>query len=136
VANSDGGKLQGWATYGEIWWWAIGDDRIIGEPGLQLPTRFKKFGVKPPQQGLMLAARLDYLDETVTDYPGTATLPGASQLAGSTRVTALALGANYWYSKRLRLTANYVFNHFGGDNVNVAKLKDEHEFLFRLAIAL
>jgi hypothetical protein len=135
VTNDPGGKEQGWATYGEIWWWAIGDDRIIGEPGLQLPTRFKKFGIKPPQTGLMLVAKLDYLNETVSFYQPTP-LAGTAAVAGSTKVTSFGLGANYWFSKRLRLTANYVFNSFGGDNVNTAKLKNEQEFLFRFAIAL
>jgi hypothetical protein len=132
----DGGKLQGWSTYGEAWYWVMGDDRIVGDPGLQLPTRFKKFGVKPPQPGLMLVARLNYLDETVTNYAGTSALAGSANVAGQTKVTTLELGANYWHSRRFRATFNYVFNHFGGDNVNVMKLRNEHEFLFRLAIAL
>src|SRR4051794_10273675 len=32
-------KLKGNAVYGEAWWWALGDDKIIGAPGLQLPGR-------------------------------------------------------------------------------------------------
>jgi Phosphate-selective porin O and P len=132
----DGGKEDGYATYGELWAWVIGDDRIIGDPGLQLPARFKKFGVKPPQQGVMVVARLEYLSETVTAYPITSTLAGISNVTGTTKVTSFQLGVNYWYSKRFRGTFNYVFNDFGGNNVNVAKLKSENEFLFRLAIAL
>ena len=131
-----GGKLQGWANYAEAWVWAIGDDTIIGEPGLQLPARFRKFGVKPPQTGLMFVARFDYLSEDVTFYEGTAALSNSAALAGTTNVTSFALGVNYWFSKRLRLTTNYVFNHFGGDNVQAAKLQNEQEFLFRLGIAL
>src|SRR5262249_35565548 len=26
-----GVNLQGFSTYGELWWWALGDDRIIGD---------------------------------------------------------------------------------------------------------
>jgi hypothetical protein len=136
VVNNAGGKEQGWATYGYLWWWAIGDDRIIGEPGLQLPARFKKFGIKPPQTGLMFIAKIDYLTETITFYDTPTPLPGQNNLAGSTKVTSVGFGANYWFSKRFRLTANYVFNTFGGDNVNAAKLKNENEFMFRFAIAL
>jgi Phosphate-selective porin O and P len=132
----DGGKQDGYSTYGELWAWVIGDDKIIGDPGLQLPARFKKFGVKPPQPGLMVVARLEHLNERVTAYPVTSTLAGISQVAGTTRVTSFQVGLNYWNSKRFRATFNYVFNTFSGDNVNVARLKNEQEFLFRLAISL
>jgi hypothetical protein len=132
-----GFKLKGYAMYGEVWWWALGDDRIIGEPGMQMPTRYTKFGVKAPQTGLMLAARIDHMNETVSAQDAFASSLGSS-LAGRTKVTAYELGVNYWYSKRFRATFNYVLNHFGGDTASVAGLKDknEHEFLCRLGIAL
>jgi len=136
VPGSDGGKVDGYSTYVEGWIWAIGDDKIVGDPGLQLPGRFKKFGVKPPQPGLMIAARFEHLNETVTMYPMSATLPGVANVAGVTKVTSFQLGANYWHSRRFRGSFNYVLNSFSGDNVNIVKLKTEQEFLFRLAIAL
>ena len=136
VAGSDGGKIDGYSTYGEVWAWVLGDDKIVGDPGLQLPTRFKKFGVKPPQPGLMIAARFERLNETVTMYPMSATVAGASKLSGVTKVTSFQLGANYWHSRRLRGSVNYVLNSFDGDNVTIKTFKTEHEFLFRLAIAL
>src|SRR5205823_5455413 len=39
-----GATLKGYSTYGEAWVWLLGDDKIIGAPGLQLPPRIKKFG--------------------------------------------------------------------------------------------
>jgi phosphate-selective porin len=135
-----GADLRGWSMYGEAWWWLVGDDRIIGEPGMQMPPRFKKFGVTPPRNGLMLTARLDYLNETVTEDSAAAALALASPVTGVTKLTALALGINYWHSKRYRATANYVLNHFDGTTPYVTTLKtksaNEQEFLFRLAIAL
>jgi phosphate-selective porin len=127
-----GGTLEGWGIYGEVWGWVLGDDRIIGAPGLQLPHRYIRFGTKPPTHGLMLAARLEELCEGVeadsTDHP----------LLGNTRLTALTVGANYWYSKRFRATFNYVRNHLSGDTAAVQKLtsRTEQEFLLRLAVAL
>jgi hypothetical protein len=136
----EGLHLKGWSAYGEIWYWAIGDDTIIGEPGLQLPTRLKKFGSKPPQRGLMLAARVDRLDEKLTEDVVVAGLGLKGSGLGETKLTALTLGANYWVSRRFRATFNYVLNHFDGDTSYVTTtLKGnttEQEFLFRLAIAL
>lgn len=130
------GRLRGWSGYGEVWGWLVGDGRLIGTPGLQLPHRFVKFGTKPPAHGLMLAARLERLDEKLIDDAGAPALGNPN--LGTTRVTALTLGINYWHSKRFRATFNHVFNRFGGDTAAVGKLPSrvEHEFLFRLAAAL
>jgi phosphate-selective porin len=133
-------RLKGYSTYGEAWFWAMGDDRIIGEPGMQMPTRLKKFGVKAPQHGLMFAVRVDYLDEDLGVEPSSAALvtAGKSAAVGKTKMTAVAIGANYWISKRFRTTLNYVHNSFDGDTTYLTGLasKTEQEFLFRLAIAL
>jgi hypothetical protein len=131
--------LRGWSTYGEAWWWAAGDDRLLGDrQGLQPFQRWKGFGVKPPQTGLMLAARVERLDESITEGADAAALNLGNPAAGRTTVTSYELGVNGWYSKRFRATANYVANHFGGDTPFVNKLASrwEQELLFRLAIAL
>jgi hypothetical protein len=138
-----GMHLKGYSTYFEAWAWAMGDDTIIGEPGMQMPARLKKFGFKPPAHGLMFAARLELLDEKLTadDAAGALStlmkpIPGMNE----TKVTSLTLGANYWISKRFRTTFNWTLNHFGGDAAFVTgalkTAKDEQEFSFRLAIAL
>ena len=132
-------NLEGWATYGEIWWWVLGDDRIVGDSqGIEPFTRFKKFGVRPPQNGLMLALKVEYLDEDLTEAPDAAALGFNAPMVGNTQVTAFELGINYWHSKRFRATFNYVLNHFGGNTAFVGALASryEQEFLFRLAIAL
>jgi phosphate-selective porin len=130
--------LKGWSTYGEAWYWLMGDDTIIGEAGMQQPSRFKKFGVKPPRDGVMIAARLDYLNETISEGTEAAALMLGSPVTGDTKLTALTLGVNYWHSKRFRATFNYVLNHFDGTTPYVKNLKSdtEQEFLFRLGIAL
>jgi phosphate-selective porin OprO and OprP len=129
--------LKGWSTYVEAWAWVMGDDRIIGEPGMQMPTRYKKFGVKPPQHGLMIAARLEFLNETLSADDSMGALSGlAVGGLGQTKLTSFTLGANYWISKRFRTSFNWNLNDFGGDTSNAKKLKNENEFSFRLAIAL
>jgi hypothetical protein len=132
-------KLEGTSFYAELWGWILGDDRIIGEPGLQLPTRLTKFTDPRPRHGLMVSARLDRLSETVTS--NTAALKDPN--VGRTQIIAPELGVTYWYSKRLRATFNYVVNLLDGDasTIDEAKIKNggspaEHELLFRLGIAL
>jgi phosphate-selective porin len=137
-----GAKLSGYSMYGELSYWAIGDDLIIGDQqGLEPFPRFKKFGVSPPRSGLMLALRLEYLNEEVTEEADAAALSLGLPAVGKTKVTSLQLGVNYWRSKRFRASFNYVLNHFGrGADATplLAALPSayEQEFLFRLAIAL
>jgi hypothetical protein len=132
-------QLKGWAMYGEAWLWVLGDDTILPAPGLELPTRLKKFETTAPQDGVMLAARFERLDETVKTNRALATDP----LSGARKIGALEFGVNYWHSKRYRATFNYVLNFLNGSAGGIddarAKLaghKNEHEFLFRLGIAL
>jgi hypothetical protein len=134
-----GVNLKGYSMYGELFFWALGDDRIIGDvQGLQPYTRFKKLGVKPPQDGLMLAFRIEYLDETISEESDAAAAMLADPVLGQTKVMVYELGVNYWHSKRFRATFNYLLNRFSGDTPQIKKLKspNEQEFLFRLAIAL
>ncbi len=108
-----GANLKGYSMYGEAWYWLIGDDRIIGDQqGLEPFGRFKKFGVKPPQHGLMVAGRLEYLNENLTEEADAAALSLGNKALGRTKVTSFELGVNYWWSKRFRATFNYVYNHF------------------------
>jgi phosphate-selective porin len=84
----------------------------------------------------MVALRYEHLDETISD-PNTQ----GSQAVGKTVIDSGELGVNYWHSKRFRLTANYVVNHFDRGSQATPLLKKlpsswEQEFLFRLAIAL
>ena len=132
-------KLDGWSAYGELWGWLIGDDRIIGEPGLQMPTRLKKFKTATPRHGLMIAARVDNLKQTITSDNAALGDPSI----GTLRVVTPELGINYWYSKRFRATFNYGLNILKGNTETVKRAvtrngekADEHEFMFRLGIAL
>jgi hypothetical protein len=134
-----GVNLNGFSIYGEAWFWALGDDRIIGDQqGIQPYTRWKKFGVKPPQDGVMLAFRFEYLSEETTEEADAAALMLGNPEIGSTKVTVYEFGVNYWHSKRFRATFNYIFNHFAGTAKFITSLpsSDEQEFTFRLAIAL
>ena len=58
-------ELKGYSFYGEAWVWLMGDDRLIGDQqGLQPFLRYKKFGVRPIQNGLMVAARYEHIRDS------------------------------------------------------------------------
>jgi Phosphate-selective porin O and P len=130
-------NLNGWSTYGEVWYWAIGDDHIVGEPGLQLPVRLGTLGLARPLTGLMLAARLDYLDEDLA-ADARVTSPADIISIGKTRLTTLTVGANAWFGRRLRATLNYAWNHLDGTSFYFTGITDSnvHELSFRMALAL
>src|SRR5215471_8923473 len=67
---NDKASMDGWAMYGEAWIWVLGDDTIIGAPGLQLPPRYKKFGVKPPVHGLWVGLRIERLNMNINSVSG------------------------------------------------------------------
>jgi len=132
------GKLTGWSGYAQAWMWLLGDDTILPEPGLELQPRLKKFHTTEPRHGVVVLAKVERIDETVTFADS---LP-SNAVAGTRKIMGYELGVNYWYSKRYRATFNYVINHLGGDEgiASAEKKLDgahtEQEFLFRLAVAL
>jgi len=134
-----GASLEGWSAYGELWFWILGDDRIIGDQqGVQPYTRWRGMKPSPVRDGLMLALRAERLEEQVALEQDAETRNLGDPSVGTTRVTSYALGLNYWHSKRFRATVNLVLNHFEGNTAQINNLDSptERELLFRLAIAL
>jgi hypothetical protein len=133
-----GFALGGSAMYGEAWWWILGNDRVGGTPGLELPVRLARpFGLLPPLAGIMLAARLEQLSERVT-APASATAPTDVWSVGSTTVTTARLGLNFWFAARARLTLDYAFNRLGGNTLYSTSFTDPNiqELSVRMALAL
>jgi phosphate-selective porin OprO and OprP len=137
-----GADLKGYSFYAEAWAWLLGDDRIIGDQqGLEPFTRYKKFGVRPIQDGVMVAARYEHLDENLTTDTNLNMVTGDSSAIGKTKIDSVEIGLNYWHSKRFRATFNGVYNHWGQGSGATPYLKGlaasyDLEYLFRLAIAL
>jgi hypothetical protein len=132
-------RLDGASYYVEGWCWLVGNDRLLPEPASQFPTRLTPVRTTPPRHGLMIAVRGEYLaEELFTDTPALGN-PGV----GTTEVTSVGLGMNYWYSRRFRATVNYTLNILEGSAASVmeAKRKNggkslEQELGIRLAVAL
>ncbi|HEX3906142.1 MAG TPA: porin [Polyangia bacterium] len=131
--------LDGFAAYGEIWFWLWGDDRLLPAPGLELPLRVDAAGGETGPlyvEGLQLAVRGELLTENLTSDNVTLGDPGIS----TTRVTTGTIGVNYWRGRFVRLSANYVVNEWSGTSITIMALatqqKIEQEFLLRFAISL
>ncbi|HLK92384.1 MAG TPA: porin [Polyangia bacterium] len=140
--NLGGANLRGYSAYGEAWVWLLGDDTIIGDQqGLEPFLRYTTFKLRPPQDGVMIAARYEHLDENLTEDASSAALSLGNKAVGKTIVDSGELGVNYWHSKRFRATFNYVLNHFDRGADATPTLKGfasawENELLFRFAVAL
>jgi phosphate-selective porin len=133
--------LSGFSTYGEVWAWVLGDSRMLGvpaAPGLELPLRYRDLQANSKQHGLMLAARVDYIDEKMSLGPSARMNGLGVSAAGSTKLTAYTFGATYWFTRRARLNLNYVLNRIDGTTPFVLGLqtKSEHEVMVRTSLAL
>jgi phosphate-selective porin len=131
--------LDGIAGYGEIWFWLLGDGRLLPAPGLELPLRIgtpARATAPLLDEGLQLAIRGEALQENVTSDNLTLGDPSVS----TTRVVSGTLGLNYWRGRFVRVSANYVVNEWSGTSETIMALaaggKIEQEFLLRFAMSL
>ena len=152
------GELSGYSYYVELGYWPIGNRDVNGFPGYENPSHvdFKKPPPATPPQALQFLVKWEQLHATYDSASRSGTAL-ASNLDGDIKVNAFSVGANYWATKHLRLTANYVVNMFpdsvaGGSSSQRALapgqrlppgINDDarndghvlHELLFRAAVA-
>ena len=128
--------LDGISGYGELWFWLLGDDRLLPAPGLELPLRIGAAERPRLTEGLQLALRGEVLKENLTSDNPTLGDPGIA----TTRVTSGTIGVNYWRGRFVRLSANYIVNAWSGTSITVMELaaaqKYEQELLLRFAMSL
>jgi phosphate-selective porin len=139
VAPVGDAVLDGISGYGEIWFWLLGDSRLLPAPGLELPLRLGATAGPPVlalDEGLQLAIRGEILKEDVTSDNPALGDPSVS----TTRVISGTVGLNYWRGRFVRVSANYVLNQWSGTSETIMTLeadgKLEHEFLLRFAMSL
>jgi phosphate-selective porin len=106
------GDLKGTSYYVQLGVWPLGHRDINGMPGYENPTHvdFKKADPAEPAQALQLLAKWEQLNVTYTSASRSGTANAATD--GDIKVNAFSLGANYWATKHVRLTLNYVLNMF------------------------
>jgi hypothetical protein len=135
-----GADLDGWAAYGEAWFWALGDDRAapVERHGTEPFTPRGGPVSSMSRDGLMLALRVSHIYEEVWQETDAALLNLRDPAVGVTTVTSYELGINYWHARAFRATCNYVVNRISGTTPEVKSLASstEQELLLRLGIAL
>jgi hypothetical protein len=106
------GELHGMSYYVELGYWPLGNRDINGIPGVLKPAHvnFSK-PASSPKQALQLLVKWEQLSATYDSSSRSGT-PDAKTIDGDIKVNAFSLGANYWATKHLRLSANYVVNMF------------------------
>lgn len=128
-------KLSGSGTYARLSYFAWGDPLINGLGGMQNPPHL--MGVlkaNKTEDALQFVAQVDHVDLEVTpdDVPAT-----ADALMGKRSIDSFGLGANYWYTKHVRFTADFFYNVFGGAS-KTPRLSGQgaYELTLRAALAL
>jgi phosphate-selective porin len=107
------GGLRGYSYYLEVGFWPLGNRDINGLPGVQnMPhVDFSKPDPVTPPRALQLLVKWEQirLNYSSARHLGT---PDKQNIDGDIKVDAFSLGANYWLTKHLRFTVNYVLNMF------------------------
>lgn len=109
------GAMKGYSYYAQLGWWPVGKRDVNGLPGYIKPTRvdLSKPDPKEPPRALQLVVKW----EQVALKYSSASRGGAEDakgIDGDIKVNAISAGVNYWATKHLRLTANYVLNMMPG----------------------
>ncbi|MGO9708654.1 MAG: porin [Polyangiaceae bacterium] len=107
------GALYGFSSYVQVGVWVLGDRSIVGFPGTGKPLHIDltKPSTVVPGNGVEILAKWEHL---AVDYEG-ASRGGVNDKKtpnGTTEVEAFSLGVNYWATKHVRATVNYVLNTF------------------------
>jgi hypothetical protein len=145
------GTLKGWAYYAQLGYWIWGKPFLSGTPGEARPPKLDLNRPDPgvPPQAVELVVRWEQLR---ANYDGAARdgVADARSIDGDIRVDAFSAGVNYWASRHLRLSLNYLYYSFPdssvagssgqraqapGNRVNVDSAHSLHELTARLGAA-
>jgi hypothetical protein len=106
------GDLSGYGYYAQLGFWPLGHRDINGQPGYENPSHvdFKKADSPDPARALQLLLKWEQLNVTYKSASRSGTANAATD--GDIKVNAFSFGANYWATKHVRLSLNYVLNMF------------------------
>jgi hypothetical protein len=109
------GSMKGVSYYVQFGVWPLGNRDINGQPGYENPPHvdLDKPDAPEPKQALQLLVKWEQLHATY-DSNSKKGDKDAKNVDGDIKANAFSLGANYWATKHVRLTCNYVANLFSG----------------------
>ncbi len=107
------GSMKGFSYYAMLGFWIFGPRDINGVPGYANPPRldWTRSDPRTPRQSLQVIAKW----EQVALRYESASRGGAADpndIDGKIRVNAFSVGLNYWATKHVRLSLNYVYDQF------------------------
>lgn len=107
------GSIHGYSYYAELGFWPLGNRDINGLPGVQNPPHvdFTKPDPETPPRALQLLVKWEQVRLNYSSARRLGT-PDKQNIDGDIKVDAFSLGANYWLTKHLRFTVNYIANLF------------------------
>lgn len=115
VANSNlrRGDLSGVGWYGQLALWAIGDRGVIGFPSYGRPTHVD-LDKPPPKRAIQALQLLAKFEQLRVDYTGNSRggTNDSKTPDGGVNVDDFVVGATYWATKHVRVSANYGFYVF------------------------
>lgn len=130
------GTLSGSAFYARLSYFVWGDPLLNGLGGMQNPAHL--FGaLKPGKTGdaLQLVAQYDHVGFSYAANDGAAA--SVDKLVGDYAVDSVGLGVNYWYTKHVRMTGDFIYNAYSGPGPRpVVTADSSYEITLRLALAL
>lgn len=107
------GDVKGVSYYAQLGYWIYGKRDINGLPGYENPGRLNWSKADPvdPDTAVQLLAKFEQvaLEYNSASRGGVA---DAKNIDGNIKVNALSFGINYWATKHVRLTLDYVYNQF------------------------
>lgn len=108
------GRMKGYGYYAQLGVWLLGDRSIIGRRGYSTPTHldFTKHTKPKLDSGLELLAKFERLSLSYSSAARGGTPDPVFSPDGDIRVNAISVGVNYYLTKHLRLSANYMNYHF------------------------
>jgi phosphate-selective porin len=106
------GDLRGISYYAQLGYW-IGKRDLSGLPGYENLSKldWSKSDAHAPEQALQLLAKWEQVSLSY-DSASRAGVADAKNIDGDIKVNAFSLGANYWATKHMRLSLNYVTDYF------------------------
>lgn len=113
VTSERFGSIEGVSYYAMLGFWLVGARDVNGVPGYGNPPRldWSKSDPHAPLQAVQLLAKWEQVS-LIYDSAGRSGAPDVNNIDGKIRVNAFSLGANYWATKHVRLSLNYVYDQF------------------------
>ncbi len=107
------GDISGISYYAQLGYWIYGRRDINGLPGYENPPRLNWSKADPvePDTAVQLLAKFEQVSLKY-DSASRGGVADVKNIDGDIKVNAISFGINYWATKHIRLTLDYVYNQF------------------------